>query len=133
MNTSRQDLRYDARNKHESVMAKKKAAYVRKIALALKFFTALSLLLAFVSSVSVQSREAAHARALAFTHVTVIDGTGAEAKPNFTVVIAGDRIVEIGPQQSARIPNGAQIINANGKFLIPGLWDMHVHLGAGGA
>src|SRR5262249_15685283 len=48
------------------------------------------------------------------------------------VVIAGDRIVEIGPSQRVGIPKGAQVINASGRFLIPGLWDMHVHFGEAG-
>ena len=62
---------------------------------------------------------------LVLTHVTVIDATGAPAKPNMIVVIANGRIAAIGEQ--VRIPKDAQIIDATGKFLIPGLWDMHVH------
>jgi cytosine/adenosine deaminase-related metal-dependent hydrolase len=64
---------------------------------------------------------------LVFTHVTVIDATGAPARPGMTVVITGDRITEIGPGGSVRNPEGAQVVDATGKFLIPGLWDMHVH------
>lgn len=64
---------------------------------------------------------------LAFTHATVIDMTGAPAKPNMTVVITGDRITAIGRTGRVRIPQGAKVIDASGKFLIPGLWDMHVH------
>ena len=66
-------------------------------------------------------------RPLAFTHVTVIDATGAPAKSDQTVVITGDRITEIGPSASVRAPKDAQVVDATGKFLIPGLWDMHVH------
>jgi imidazolonepropionase-like amidohydrolase len=114
-------------------MGKKEAVFLARIAAAisLAFFT--SLWSARVSSLSGQNREAARAGAVAFTHVTVIDGKGAEAKTDFTVVIAGDRIIELGPSQRVRVPRDAQVINANGKFLIPGLWDMHVHLGEGGA
>lgn len=64
---------------------------------------------------------------LAFTHVTVIDMTGTPPKSNTTVLIAGNRIAAVGPTGRVRIPRGAQIIDATGKFLIPGLWDMHVH------
>src|SRR5215510_1821074 len=95
-----------------------------------EFFMALWLALALVSSFAAQSRESARSGAMAFTHVIVIDG--AEAKPDFAVVIAGDRIVEIGPSQRVGIPKGAQVINASGRFLIPGLWDMHVHFGEAG-
>jgi imidazolonepropionase-like amidohydrolase len=66
---------------------------------------------------------------LAFTNITVIDGTGAEPKPDSTVIVEGDRIIEIGPVTRVRIPKGAQIVNGRGNFLIPGLWDMHVHFG----
>src|SRR5262245_19925289 len=97
------------------------------------FIAAGALAVALVSFHLAQSRESARSSILAFTHVTVIDGSGAAAKPDFTVVIVGDRIVEVGPHQRVRIPEDAQIINAGGKFLIPGLWDMHAHFAGGGA
>jgi len=65
---------------------------------------------------------------LALTHLTVIDCTGAPARPNSTVVIAGPHISAVGPSESVKIPAGARIVDATGKFLIPGLWDMHGHL-----
>jgi imidazolonepropionase-like amidohydrolase len=71
-------------------------------------------------------------RTLAFTHVTVIDGTGAEPKPDSTVILEGDRIIEIGPAARVRIPKHAQVVDARGNFLIPGMWDMHVHFGSAG-
>lgn len=66
---------------------------------------------------------------LAITHVTVIDATSAPACRDMTVIIANGRIATIGSSKRVRIPKGAQIIDATGKFLIPGLWDMHVHIG----
>lgn len=66
-------------------------------------------------------------RPLVFTHVTVLDMTGAPAQPDMAVVITGDRITEIGRSESVRISRDAQVVDATGKFLIPGLWDMHVH------
>jgi imidazolonepropionase-like amidohydrolase len=65
---------------------------------------------------------------LALTHATVIDGTGAPAKPDMALVITGDRISALGPTTSVRVPPGARVIDATGKFVIPGLWDMHGHL-----
>ncbi|MFZ0817811.1 MAG: amidohydrolase family protein [Candidatus Sulfotelmatobacter sp.] len=65
---------------------------------------------------------------LAITHVTVIDCTGAAAKPNSTVVVTGGLISAVGLSETVVIPSGAQVIDAKGKFLIPGLWDMHGHL-----
>jgi imidazolonepropionase-like amidohydrolase len=66
--------------------------------------------------------------AIAITHATVIDCTGAPAKPNSTVVVAGGLITAVGPSETVTIPAGARVIDANGKFVIPGLWDMHGHL-----
>jgi imidazolonepropionase-like amidohydrolase len=66
--------------------------------------------------------------ALAITHVTVIDCTGAPPKPNSTVLIAGGHITAVGPSDSVSIPAGAHVVDGTGKFLIPGLWDMHGHL-----
>jgi imidazolonepropionase-like amidohydrolase len=65
--------------------------------------------------------------AFVFTNVTLIDATGAPAASNMSVVITGDRITEIGQTQRVSIPNGALVVDASGKFLIPGLWDMHIH------
>jgi cytosine/adenosine deaminase-related metal-dependent hydrolase len=58
----------------------------------------------------------------------VIDATGAPARPDTTIVIVGDRIAEIGTSGKARVPKADQVVDGTGKFLIPGLWDMHVHL-----
>ena len=66
-------------------------------------------------------------QSLVFTHVTVIDTTAANAKPDMTVVIVGDRIREIANSETIRPAKNAEIVDATGKFLIPGLWDMHVH------
>jgi len=69
---------------------------------------------------------------LAITHVTVIDATGAPPQQDMTVVIIDERVTSLGASSSTAIPRGAQVVNATGKFLIPGLADMHAHLtGAG--
>ncbi len=47
-----------------------------------------------------------------------------------TVVIAGNRITRIAPARDVQLPPSINAIDASGKFLIPGLWDMHVHLGS---
>ncbi|MGI8919136.1 MAG: amidohydrolase family protein [Pyrinomonadaceae bacterium] len=66
-------------------------------------------------------------QSLVFTHVTVIDVKSGLSKPDMTVVINGNRITALGKTKSVRLPKGAQIVDATSKFLIPGLWDMHVH------
>jgi len=64
---------------------------------------------------------------LVFNHVTVIDATGHAPKPDSAVVIAGERIIDMGEAKNLRVPKDAEVVNASGKFLIPGLCDMHVH------
>jgi imidazolonepropionase-like amidohydrolase len=69
---------------------------------------------------------------LAIVHAMVIDATGAAARPDSTVLIAGQQIVAVGPARAIAIPGGTSVLDATGKFLIPGLVDAHVHLtGAG--
>jgi imidazolonepropionase-like amidohydrolase len=69
---------------------------------------------------------------LGITHVTLIDATGAVPKPDMTVLLRDEKIVAIGASSSLSIPRGTRILDATGKFLIPGLVDMHIHLtGAG--
>src|SRR5580704_6152550 len=69
----------------------------------------------------------AWAGSLVIRRVTVIDATGKTAQPGITVVIEQDQIVAIGPWTKVKAPAGSQIVDGRGKFLIPGLWDMHVH------
>jgi imidazolonepropionase-like amidohydrolase len=64
---------------------------------------------------------------LVLTHVTLIDMTSAAAKPDMTVIVSGDRILQVGKSNATPIPKYAQVVDANGRFMIPGLWDMHVH------
>jgi hypothetical protein len=65
---------------------------------------------------------------LVFNHVTVIDMTGAPPKADMTVVVVGNRIAALGKTGKVRVPKGAQVMDATDKYLIPGLWDMHVHV-----
>ncbi|HLV88943.1 MAG TPA: hypothetical protein VKV39_18295 [Candidatus Sulfotelmatobacter sp.] len=64
---------------------------------------------------------------VAITHVTIIDVTGGPSQPNMTVIVSGDRVAEMGKSSAVQTPRDAQVVDATGKFLIPGLWDMHVH------
>jgi imidazolonepropionase-like amidohydrolase len=68
----------------------------------------------------------------AITGVTLIDGTGRAPIEDAVVVIEGDRIVQVGARAVTKGPAGARVIDARGKFVIPGLADMHNHLGSGG-
>ena len=67
---------------------------------------------------------------LAFTHVTVIDPASGASRSEMTVLVEGSRISGVRPDSAtgiAALPAGSREIDARGKFLIPGLWDMHVH------
>lgn len=97
---------------------------------AMRKLLALLLILILPVALVAQTNLAARSRPLVFTHVTVIDMTGAPARPGMTVVINGERISALGKFGKIRIPKGAQVINAAGKVLIPGLWDMHIHSGS---
>jgi Amidohydrolase family len=63
--------------------------------------------------------------AFAFVHATLIDGTGRPPQPDTTIVTRDGKIVSVG--QHLKPPKGAQVIDATGKFIVPGLWDMHAH------
>ena len=64
---------------------------------------------------------------VAFTNVTVIDGTGSAPKPGMTVTVADGRITGISAGR-LEIPKNTIIVDGSGKFLLPGFWDMHVHI-----
>jgi imidazolonepropionase-like amidohydrolase len=70
---------------------------------------------------------------LAITDVTVVDGTGSTGRAHLTVVINGGKIVAVDSAGHATVPKDATMVDGRGKFLIPGLWDMHVHLAKAGA
>jgi imidazolonepropionase-like amidohydrolase len=62
--------------------------------------------------------------------VTIIDCAGHAARPAMSVLISSGRIAAIRPAAQMKAPANAEILDGRGKYLIPGLWNMHVHLGA---
>jgi hypothetical protein len=77
---------------------------------------------------------AAQRAVLAIVGVTVIDGGGGPARPNATVVIEEERIACVGSSTDCPVPRGARRIDGRNRWLIPGLFDAHVHVsGAAGA
>ena len=70
---------------------------------------------------------AAASSPLAITHVTVIDTTGGPPQSDMTVIVNDQRIVDLGRSDAVHAPAGARLVDGSGKYLIPGLWDMHVH------
>ena len=89
-------------------------------------FRALLFFAVFCAGLSALAGAATDA-SFAITHVNVIDVSGGRTQSDMTVVVAGQRIVAVGKSGNTRVPQTAKIIPANGKYLIPGLWDMHVH------
>jgi enamidase len=64
---------------------------------------------------------------LAFTHVEVVDGTGAPAARDMTVLVHDGRIAALGPAKSVKVPAGATVIEGQGKALLPGFVMVHEH------
>ncbi|HVF30027.1 MAG TPA: hypothetical protein VNA22_03610 [Pyrinomonadaceae bacterium] len=89
-----------------------------RIATSLKLILALITALLFSSVVVPQTT-------IAIRNVTVIDMVSRSPKAGTTVIIQDGRIARIG--RGVKAPKGAAIIDGRGKFLIPGLWDMHSH------
>jgi imidazolonepropionase-like amidohydrolase len=83
--------------------------------------TFLALILTLTSITRAQSPRAP----LSIENVTVIDATGAPAQPHRTVIVRDGHIQ--GIYKTKRTPKGALHVDGTGRFLIPGLWDMHVH------
>lgn len=67
------------------------------------------------------------ASTLAIVGATLIDGTGSAPVPDAAVVIHNGRIVAAGPRSKVKIPKHANVVDARGKTILPGLWDMHAH------
>ena len=86
-----------------------------------------------------KQHDAAVARALAdhpsgpvvFRHASVFDAPSARLVRDQAVVVRANRIESVGPDSAVRVPpgGGARVIDARGKTLLPGLWDMHTHNG----
>ncbi|MGI8552672.1 MAG: amidohydrolase family protein [Dehalococcoidia bacterium] len=67
---------------------------------------------------------------LGFEHALLLDCTGADPRGDMVVVIEGERIQRIGPSGSFGLPLGTTVIDCQGRTLMPGLTDAHVHLSA---
>jgi imidazolonepropionase-like amidohydrolase len=63
----------------------------------------------------------------AISHVTVIDVESGTRVADQTILVAGNKISKIGPAAHVAVPTGERNVDGRGKFLIPGMWDMHVH------
>ena len=71
---------------------------------------------------------AAAPKPLLLTHVGLIDGTGSAVRRDMTIVIDGKRIAAVYPDGNLAAPKGADVRDLDGKYVIPGLIDAHVHI-----
>lgn len=97
----------------------KRRARVSRLALGLATFSALATMLAAPAA----------AETLLMRNFTLIDGTGAPAKPQSAMIVTDGRIIWVGAAGDARAPEGAQIVDLSGKYVMPGIIDLHIHLG----
>ena len=72
----------------------------------------------------------AFAQITAFTHATLIDGSGSSPLPDTTLVIENGRIRELGPSAKITPPAGARIVDSTGRTIIPGIINLHAHIDA---
>jgi len=83
--------------------------------------------LAGAMPVAASAQQVAASASLVFEGVTVVDVERGNLVLDQRVVITGNRIQTVGNAGAVQTPLGAQVVDARGKYQIPGLWDMHVH------
>src|SRR5687768_14895932 len=82
-------------------------------------------------SLSLPAYSQSESKHIVISGVTVISGTRRAPIKNAAIVIEGNRIQQVGVRNRIKIPKNAQVIDATGKYVIPVLADMHIHLGNG--
>ena len=78
-------------------------------------------------SANVQRYVSINAPIVALTHAKLVDGTGAAARSDQTIIITGDKITAVGPTASTLVPSGAQIVDLTGQTVLPGQVGLHEH------
>src|SRR5712691_5805173 len=85
-------------------------------------------LIVLLFSQPIRAQKPAADELLVLSNVTVVNVRTGTLQPEQTVTLERNRIASVGPSKSAKYPRNAPSVNCRGLFLIPGLWDMHVHL-----
>lgn len=88
-------------------------------------------LLAVSTAVAASAAAPPPTRPLAIVHGTVLDGLGGPPLADGVVLVRAGRIEAVGPAASVAVPKDAEVIDARGKSVLPGLADLHVHLQGG--
>lgn len=77
---------------------------------------------------TLQAQDDSSIRVIVLTNLTVVDVRSGELRPKQTLVIKGNRILSVGLSKAAEDSSKSRTIDCSGLYVIPGLWDMHVHL-----
>lgn len=92
-----------------------------------RHLTSLFACLIVLLAISSAQPQPASGSTIVIAHVTIINPGAGTVSPDQTVVITGAKITSVAPSAGLTIPKNARVLDAHGQFLIPGLWDMHVH------
>jgi hypothetical protein len=95
-------------------------------------FRILAALILVTGCASLSRQSALTEAELAITHIAVIDVEQGRVVPGRVVLVKGTRILGVLPAAETRLPATVRVIDGSGKYVMPGLWDMHVHLTLGG-
>src|SRR6266478_2227510 len=117
-----------------SSLATDRSSLSRMISLSHRILLPLTLALLLVSAALAQTKPHPKSTSaqIVITHVTVINPGAASVHPDSIVVINGDRITFVSHSVAVPLAKNTRVIDGRGQFLIPGLWDMHVHSAFGG-
>src|SRR5690349_10694208 len=80
-----------------------------------------------ISAVALLAAPAQDSAVVLIRDATVVHARSPSVIPHRDIVVRGNRIADVRATGSGKIPKGAKVVDARGKFLIPGLWDMHTH------
>ena len=89
-----------------------------------------SILIIFSLAAALLFTVSAPAQVIVLTRATVIDGSGAGAQKDVTIVMENGRIRDMGPSSKLPVPAGATVLDLSGKFIVPGIINAHGHVGA---
>lgn len=85
------------------------------------------LVAAFSGVLAVHCARPVDTRLLAITDVAIVDVDAGVVRHGQTLLVAGDSIAEVGTAGAVTVPSSAQRLDGRGRFVVPGLWDMHTH------
>jgi imidazolonepropionase-like amidohydrolase len=85
-------------------------------------------IVSFGQLVAARAADTTLPKTVAFVGAALFDGTGKALQPNSTILVSGARILAVGPVDEIHVPSDAKVVHVDGRFIIPGLINSHVHL-----